>query len=269
MPFAKWLKLLLSRSANPARKVGPKSVLPTPQEMHTALGQLDELTASAILGEIGGGRPDKDNRAASWWGGNFLGSGNEDIPICNRSGRRMHPLLQIRIDELPEVPASFEGLALVNIWLDLQADTFWGPKNGEGFLIRTYEDLKGLVPLGVGFRESTELPSFPVFWREIILEQPSWEDMSKEVPSSVAQAKAADWFFESKYLSERYYELRGKYPVKIGGWPSWIQGADWPDEAEFVFQVDSTEKGKVLLGDAGSFYIFRTTQGWEIRGDCY
>ena len=246
----------------------PKAEPPTQQEMQAALSRLDELAVTAILGEIRGGRPDKDNRATSWWGGNFLGAQNEDVPVCNRSGRRMHPVLQIRIDELPEIPAKLKGLALLNIWMDLKSNTFWRARNGDGFLIRTYKDLKDLVPLGVGFQESTELPNFPVYWRECVLEQPSWEDMSVEVPTNVACAPADDWFFKSKYLSDRYYELRSKYSVKIGGWPTWIQGSDWPKDAQFIFQVDSTDKGKLYLGD-GSFYIFQTTDGWEIRGDCY
>lgn len=269
MPFAKWLKSLVSPGQSQTKPSLPRADPPTPQEMQAALSRLDELATTAILGEIGGGRPDKDNRATSWWGGNFLGAENEEVPVCNRSGRSMHPILQIRIDELPEIPSGFEGFALLNLWMDLQSDTFWGAQNGVGFLIRTYKDLKELVPLGVGFRESTELPSFPVFWRETILEQPGWEDMSVEIPTNVARASADDWFFKSTYLSDRYNELRAKYPVKIGGWPTWIQGSDWPNDAQFFFQVDSTDKGKLYLGDAGSFYIFRTADGWEIRGDCY
>lgn len=264
-----WLKSLFSRPKHPTKFAVPKAEPPTPEETQTALRRLDELATRAILGEIGGGRPDKNNRATSWWGGNFLGAENEDAPVCDRSGRSMHPVLQIRVDELPEVPSGFEGLALLNIWMDLQSDTFWGARNGNGFLVRTYKDLKDLVPLGVGFRESTELPSFPIFWRETILEQPGWEDMSAQVPTKVARAPADDWFFKSRYLSDRYYELRSKYPVKIGGWPTWIQGSDWPKDAKFFFQVDSTDKGKLYLGDAGSFYIFQTGDGWEIRGDCY
>lgn len=269
MPFSTWVKLLFSRFQNRTKPTGPKADLPTPQEKEAALNRLDELAAQAILGELGGARPDKENRAMSWWGGNFLGAEAEDVPICNRSGRPMHPVLQIRVDELPETLPGFEGLALLNIWMDLQSNTFWGAQNGDGFLVRTYENLEGLVPLGVGYRESAELPSLPVFWRETILEQPAWEDMAGNVSPHVAQAAEDDWFFKSKYASDRYYELRSKYPVKIGGWPTWIQGSNWPKDAQFFFQVDSTEKGKLSLGDAGSFYIFQTTSGWEIRGDCY
>ena len=153
--------------------------------------------------------------------------------------------------------------------MDLQSSTFWGAKNGNGFLIRTYPDLEDLVPLGFGYGESPDLPIFPIFWRETIREQPSWDDIADALPTNVARSSADDWFFKSEYLSDRYHELRGKYPIKLGGWPTWIQGADWPEGAQFYFQVDSTDKGKLFLGDAGSFYIFKTSASWEIRGDCY
>lgn len=245
-----------------------KTVEPTQQEMQTALVRLDELARPAVFGEIGGAKPTTNDRATSWWGGNFLGAEGEDAPVCTVSGRSMHPVLQIRVDELPDVPSVFEGLALVNIWMDLHASTFWGAENGNGFVVRSYDDLRHLVPVGYGYRESAELPTFPVFWREVALEQPSWEDMAGEVPWNVATSMKSDWFFGSKYAAE-VEQLRQTYPIKLGGWPAWIQGSQWPKDAEYFFQVDATEKGRLFLGDAGSFYIFRTAGGWEVRGDCY
>ena len=269
MPFFNRVRSLFSRSKSPPQRTFSDAEAPTPQEMQAALSRLDELATKAVLGEIGGGRPQKDNRATSWWGGNFLGAKDEAVPVCNCSGRTMHPVLQIRVDELPEAPTGFEGLSLINIWMDLQSDKYWSARNGDGFVVRAYADLNDLVPLGTGYRESPELPTLPIFWREAILEQPSWEDMAGEVPTNVARASAEDWFFNSRYLSDSYDELRSKYPVKVGGWPTWIQGSAWPMDAQFCFQVDSTDKGKLYLGDAGSFYVFRTVDGWEIRGDCY
>jgi hypothetical protein len=98
---------------------------PTSREMQSALKRLEELAAPALLGEIGWSKPEKGNRAKSWWGGNFLGEKDEVVPVCEQSGRIMHPVLQIRVDELPEVPPFFEGLALINIWMDLKSSTFW------------------------------------------------------------------------------------------------------------------------------------------------
>lgn len=269
MPTPAWIRSLFSRPKPQPKAVVEKSGEPTQHEMQAALRRLNELATTATLGEIGGGKPRTESRASSWWGGNFLGAKTEDVPVCTQSGRAMHPVLQIRLDELPEIPKVFEGVALVNIWMDLQSNTFWGAKNGIGFLVRTYPELDGLVPVGFGYRQSPELPTFPIFWRETILEQPSWDDMAGEVPQNVARASARDWFFTSDYASDRYHELRRKYPIKVGGWPSWIQGAAWPRDAQFVLQVDSTDKGKLFLGDAGSFYIFKTSESWEIRGDCY
>lgn len=269
MSFLDRIKSLFSQSGPQPKVAGTKAVEPTQQELQTAVKRLNEMATIAILGEIGGSKPQKKNRAASWWGGNFLGAQDEDVPVCNKSGRAMHPVLQIRVDELPKIPLGFEGFAIINIWMDLQSSNFLGAENGNGFLVRTYTDINNLVPLGVGYRDSSDLPTFPIFWRETISEQPSWEDMADEVPTNVAQAAADDWFFDSKYSSDRYYELRSKYPIKVGGWPTWIQGADWPNDAQFLFQVDSTDKGKMFLGDAGSFYIFRTLDSWVIKGDCY
>ena len=269
MHFFNWLRSILFRSDSVLHSAASDAKAPTPEEMQVARKRLDEMVAKAILGEIGGDAPDKRNRAASWWGGNFLGERDEAVPVCSRSGRTMHPVLQIRVDELPEVPTCFEGLALINLWMDLKSDSVWGARNGDGFTVRTYDDLKPLVPLGFGYRESSELPTFPVFWRETILEQPSWEDMVGELPQKVARARNDDWFFKSRYMSDRYDELCNSHPIKVGGWPTWIQGSDWPDNATFFFQVDSNDKGKLYLGDSGSFYIFRTEDGWEIRGDCF
>ena len=91
-----------------------EAVEPTAQEMQSALVRLNEMATTAIFGELGGSKPEKEDRAASWWGGNFLGAANEDLPVCNQSGREMHPILQIQIDELREISKAFEGLALVS-----------------------------------------------------------------------------------------------------------------------------------------------------------
>ncbi|MBL4811202.1 MAG: hypothetical protein JKX69_02325 [Rhodobacteraceae bacterium] len=61
--------------------------------------RLEERARMAVLGDIGGVRPEKDNRAKSWWDGDFLGAEREDLPVCVRSSRLMHPVLQIRVDE--------------------------------------------------------------------------------------------------------------------------------------------------------------------------
>lgn len=244
-------------------------VEPTTSQMAAALLRLDRLAALAVFGQIGGVRPRKDDRATCWWGGNFLGAEGEAVPVCARSGRAMHPVLQLRVDELPEIPPALRGIALLTLWMDLKASGPWGQRNGDGFCVRTYPALAPLRPLGPGFRESQDLPTFPVLWRETALEQPGWEDMAAEIPAPIARASAEEWFFHSRHASDRYHAVRAACPIKLGGWPQWIQGSQWPEGAEHVLQVESSEKGRLFLGDAGSVYVFKGRDGWALRHDCY
>ncbi|GLR60659.1 DUF1963 domain-containing protein [Rhizobium indigoferae] len=241
---------------------------PTDPEIQSGLHTLQQMLRPAVFGEIGGEKPQKDNRAASWWGGNFLGAEDEVVPVCERSGRPMHPLIQIRMDELPVIPPALSTLALLNIWMDLEDIPLNDAENGKGFTIRTYPTIADLVPIGPGYRESVSLPTFPIIWRASALEQPSWDDLAFKIPTSVARPSSAEWFFESQYVTETS-KHRGTCPVKLGGWPTWIQGENWPESAEFCLQIDSTDKGRFYVGDAGSIYLFRTPESWAIRSDFY
>ncbi|OWV77573.1 hypothetical protein ATY77_29785 [Rhizobium sp. R634] len=241
---------------------------PSEAEMQSALLTLQQMLRPAVFGEIGGERPEKDNRAMSWWGGNFLGAEGETVPVCQTSGRPLHPLLQIRLDELPEALPAFSGIALVTIWIDLGDIPLHDAENGRGFAIRTYRAIAGLVPIGPGYRESSALPTFPVLWRASALEQPSWDDIAFELPDRVARSNRDEWFFESRYAKE-IGKHRQTCPVKLGGWPTWIQGENRPADSAFCLQIDSTDKGRLYVGDAGSVYLFRTPTGWSLRSDFY
>ncbi|TWF54612.1 DUF1963 domain-containing protein [Neorhizobium alkalisoli] len=241
---------------------------PTVAETQTALETVRQLAKPAIFGEIGGEKPDKENRARSWWGANFLAAENETIPVCTRSGRPLHPLVQIRIDELPQIPPLLSGMALMTIWIDPEEVPLHDAIDGQGFAIRTYPSLDNLVPIGPGYRETEIFPSFPLLWRAVVDEQPSWEDTAFKIPDSVARSDDMDWFFDSRFVRETE-PYRMVCPVKLGGWPTWIQGADWPKEAKFCLQIDSTEKGRFGVGDGGSIYLFRTPAGWALRADFF
>lgn len=246
----------------------PKDGAPSEAAMQSALLMLRQMLRPAVFGEIGGERPEKDNRARSWWGGNFLGAEGETVPVCEASGRPMHPLLQIRLDELAQPLPAFSGIALITIWMDLEDIPLGDAENGRGFAVRTYPTIAGLAPIGPGYRESDALPTFPVLWRASALEQPSWDDIAFELPDSVARSNNAEWFFQSRYATEAN-QHRLTCPVKLGGWPAWIQGENWPSDGEFCLQIDSTDKGRFYVGDAGSVYLFRTPGDWAIRSEFY
>ena len=83
-------------------------------------------------------------------------------------------------------------------------------------------------------------------------------------------------------IEDDYYD---RFPnvsgVKLGGWPTLIQSeifwAPWnrhPHSPEYVFQIDSVEKGNWFWGDAGVGYFGRGTadgheNDWSIAWQCH
>lgn len=269
MDVLAWLKSIFDfRGRQNGQKAPSVEGLPTDLEMQSALYTLQQMVKPAVFGEIGGEKPQMDNRAASWWGGNFLGREDEVIPVCERSGRLMHPLVQIRVDELPEIPPTLSKLALLNVWVDLEDVPLDDVESGKGFAVRTYATISDLVPIGPGYRENSDIPTFPILWRSSALEQPSWDDIAFKIPSNVARSNDSKWFFESQYAIETG-KYRGRCPVKLGGWPTWIQGENWPHSGELCLQIDSTDRGRFYVGDSGSLYLFQVPDGWAIRSDFY
>jgi hypothetical protein len=238
---------------------------PTPDEIREAIATLRQELRPASIGALGGFRPpDKNERHGSWWGGNFLAMPGEAIPRCNVTHREMHPILQIRVAELPVVPERLRDVALLQLWLDLESKLWFQAANGSGFSVRTYDDTDAMVPLGCGYREHPTFPTFPMGWTLREADAPDWSDFADRIAPSVAADGDADWFFEEAEQSDQ-----DGAPVKVGGWPAWIQGSCWPAESDFIFQVNSTARGNLGFGDGGSIYVFARGGEWLIRGDTF
>lgn len=241
---------------------------PTQDEWAQARELLNKSARPALLGQIGGARPeDKADRFRSWWGGNFLASPNEAVPVCAKSGRAMHPVLQVRVDETANVTQALNNVALLNLWLDLETREWWNAENGVGFCIRSYSSFAELNPVGPGYREHPTFPVFPVTWRAVAADLPAWEDFAGKVSDAVARSPESEWFF-CHPARDQLQAMQKDRPIKIGGCPQWIQGSQWPQDSEFVLQLDSTAKGALNFA-GGSAYIFMKGGRWLMKGDTY
>lgn len=256
-----WFK----RKKTPSRVPKFEDREPTPEEWQLAKDNLEKSRRDASFGELGGFRPDKDNRVTSWWGGNFLGTQDEEVPICLVSGRKMHPVLQIRVDELPYKPSGLDDIALLTLWFDLEADWLVECSSGNGFEIRTYETLDGLVPLGPGYREHKTFPTFPLRWHGMVGDVPDWEAFDG-APHQVAISRYMDWFFDHPAREQRA-KFQQTMPVKIGGHDQWWQSPQHVEGGEYVFFMDSTMRGQFGFPAGGNGNFFRTADGWELRVD--
>ncbi|MBU2709028.1 DUF1963 domain-containing protein [Zooshikella marina] len=221
-----------------------------------------EIIRKAIVMDIGGFRPPEDP-FCSWFGKVSFCLPGEEWP--EQSGEPMHALAQVNLTEFPFKPKGLEDIEFITIFI--------GPKelpidvpNGNNWELRTYKSIKDLVPLKQSDSGSWLKP-FPMKPRVVDEDFPCWEDVPVECPEEI---------------EDMYYDLfENVGGFKFGGWPTLIQAeifwAPWnKHEAnpEYVFQVDTTEKGNWMWGDNGVGYFGRgTSKGkkndWALTWQCY
>jgi uncharacterized protein YwqG len=220
------------------------------------------LARRAIVLEIGGFRP-PENPLASWFGRVNVSAPGEAWPETD--GEPMHALCQINLSEMPFRPPRLDDLEMITVFINSNKLPGRDP-NGRNWCLRAYRDLSSLVPLAQQATDSAIKP-FPMRPRVEAEDFPCWDDVAHEVPEEIG---------------DRYFDLFENVPgLKLGGWPTLIQSeiswAPWnrhPAEPEYVFQVDSTEKGNWGWGDGGVGYFGRgTTPGhedeWALEWQCH
>jgi hypothetical protein len=219
-------------------------------EASQTLDQLKAKLRPASVAEIGGFRP-PDDPVTSWFLKGVSRPG-EGLPQWN--GKPMFPLLQVRIDELPFVPPQLEHVSLLVLFHSLESYPFDKP-HGEGWLIREYAGIDGLVPLPA---VETPYRSFPIRWAKVTDDAPGWEDAWELLDMSAVNAdKAASHSF--------FYDFNRYSVTKFGGYPADIQHGVGVDD--FVFQIGSEEKVNWMWADNGIGYFHRSPDG-EWRFSC-
>lgn len=174
----------------------------------------------------------------------------------------MIPLIQIAVEELPYKPPQFEGVALVQVFIDAKKLPRKLPaKNGDKWQLILRPDISGLEPHSTPPGADGIRP-FPVRWRRVENEAPSWDEAWEDGPHDefMRRSDAVDLYHAS---------YQNHSSTKIGGWPSWIQSAAQPGGERFVLQISSEEKPRWMAGDNGNLYIFEVDGEWLLQWDCY
>ena len=217
----------------------------------------------AICLEIGGFRP-PENAVASWFGKVGFALPGESWPCSD--GKPMHALCQINLAELPFRPARLDDLEFITVFIGpRKLPTDGANANGTNWCLRSYRSVNALVPLPI-VQTGSAIKPFPMRPKVVEEDYPCWEDVPCAVPPE-----------EDKYF-EMFRNTRG---FKLGGWPTLIQSeiywAPWnkhPISPEYVFQIDTTQKGNWMWGDNGVGYFGRGTVAgrrdeWAIEWQCY
>lgn len=217
-----------------------------------------QLVRRASRAIVGGFRPSADP-LASWFGKVNVAASEEDWPTSE--GRPMMPLCQFNLTEVPFVPESLRDVVFIN-----QNELPIGTPNGDGWVLRAYPTLDGLVALAPPADKGFIKP-FPVRWELIEEDYPAWDDAaSLRLPPEI---------------DDNYHSLfETQQGTKIGGWPFTVQSEIFwaprnqhPANPEYVFQIDSESKAHWSWGDAGFGYIGRGTGSardvWTLEWQCY
>ncbi len=252
---------------NPVAEVGedaPVEDVPEESIQSDADGSFREtIKRRAIVMEIGGFRPPADPKT-SWFGKVGFGLPDEEWPMTD-DDRPLAPLAQINVTELPFRPPRLGDVEFLTVFIDTEEFDADEP-NGSIWCVRAYPSLDRLVPLEIPENIESEIKALPIRPKVIEEDYPVYDDIAENIPEDVADSYHDD--FEN---------VPG---FKLGGWPTLIQSQiDWTStgensaEPEFVFQIDSTEKGRWSWGDGGVGYFGRGTapghdKEWFLAWQC-
>lgn len=223
----------------------------------------EKIKRRAIVMDIGGFSP-SDDPMSSWFGKVSYCLPGEDWPL--QDGHPMHALAQINLLEMPYRPPRLSDIDLITIFIGPSELPIDAP-NGTNWCLRAYQNTDALVPLKQ-VDSDTNIKRLPMRPKVIDEDYPIHED----IPDKYLEEALLDGYIDL------FENVSG---FKLGGWPSLIQSEIfWDDHSkrlidpEYVFQIDTTEKGNWAWADGGVGYFGRgTTRGrendWALAWQCY
>ena len=215
----------------------------TPQAAEV-LKDLKSKLRPAAVARVGGFRP-PDDPLTSWFC-RAVALPDESLPEWQ--GEPMFPLLQVRVRDLPVIPVELEGIELLLLFQNRREHPFDRP-HGEGWLIREYTSLDGLVPIQA---DTGSFRPFPIAWSRVEDDAPGWEDAWKVVDLEPVN--------DDEEASEAFFSSFSRYgDTKFGGYPTEIQHGVGLEN--YVLQVASEEKVGWMWADNGRGYFFRSPSG--------
>ena len=227
----------------------PQVRMPDPEEILQKIEIYKRLTWMPVVEE------EEQEIAASKIGGKAYIPAEEDYPVCQNCGQELTLFLQLRPQDLPK-----------NSDLDLNPDKLiqlfyctnsnpkceieceaWYPFS-KSVLARSITLLSQPT---IEFPQPTLKRQFPekgiVDWVETE-DYPDWQEMQR------GDAQLSETEVEVLESSETGTP---KAADKLGGWPYWVQGVEYPHcpecgiQMQMIFQLDSNHHLPYMFGDAG------------------
>jgi uncharacterized protein YwqG len=201
----------------------------------------------------------------SWFGKVDLCLPGETWPM--HDDEPLSPLMQINLTKFPFRPPHLSDVELIAVFINEVDLPTSDEANGNGWCLRAYPSISKLVPLVAPDSLESDIKAFPLKPAIIEVDFPCHEDVDIDLPEEL----------DDNY-ADHFKTVEGH---KLGGWPFLIQSeiywAPWnkhPAKPEYVFQIDSCEKGQWQWGDSGVGYFGRGTEPghenvWTLSWQCF
>ncbi|MEM8931053.1 MAG: DUF1963 domain-containing protein [Acidobacteriota bacterium] len=219
----------------------------------------------------------------SWFGGLPLAVDDDDSwPICESCGLPMRLMLQLDLAELPEDFDAIRRDGVLQVFYcsldDGSCDT-WAPFSGTHHLrIVEPSDVEANPPSDIEI-----WPKVPITgWRRFD-DAPDPEEHERlgieytyDFNQDVVHVRSLEPAIELRDVSldldpeVEHVISRAARGDKLGGWPHWIQGPEYPvcpisgEPMELLVQIDSEDHLDYMFGDSGCAHITQSRQHPEI-----
>lgn len=193
--------------------------------------------------------------AASKFSGTPFLAQSETWPDCPNCGKPMQLFLQLNLDELPEPVSNEFGKGLLQMFYCTSVNPLC-EDDCEAYFPFAKSVLLRIIQLtgNAGEMETPEIagrfpPKLIIGWTEVD-DYPNYEEIAKQ-GVELTDEEGDEW-------------IKQEFPRagdKLGGWPHWIQGVEYPDcrtcgeRMRLVFQIDSEVNLPYMFGDVGCGHI--------------
>ena len=168
-------------------------------------------------------------------------------------------MIQILLNDVPALEARNKSLLSFHYCTQCMYDgrMAWGFQDAEnrGYDVRVIDSVESKEPDNLITLGEATLPPSAVTFSDF-LEVPSADDMSEKVRASLQD----DYFQSGDFEENNYRGLIHRPLCKVGGWPSWVQSAEWPTvgakKMDFICQIDAAVGERSAWGGGGFAYLF-------------
>lgn len=212
---------------------------------------------------------DGDASVQSRFGGQPTATSEQEWPACTHCKRPMQFFVQLAFDELPPEERADLGDGIVQLFYCSTDDgscSTWEPFSGAHEIrVIPHDDRLADVPPGVELRRKRSI----VRWKPVDdLPHPEEHDGLHYDYNFAAKTVSVRCDDPDVHLDDVSLDVDVAESIalalpgdKLGGWPYWVQGAEYPHCPEcgarmkLLLQIDSEDNLDYMFGDAGCAHL--------------